>query len=127
MYACTCYQVGPTEYDLVLRTDKGGGSVQWYYFMVRNMKSNLPYVFNIVNFVKNNSLYNDGLRPLIYSDKEARGKHFPMSHTYLNTSVHKSTHIYPHTHIRTHIHAYRQRQSYMHTNIHTYRHTNMHT
>jgi hypothetical protein len=67
-------KVGPTEYDLYLRPDKGCGHVQWYYFMVRNMKPGVPYVFNIVNFVKNKSLYNAGLRPLIYSEKEARGR-----------------------------------------------------
>jgi hypothetical protein len=67
-------KVGPTEYDLYLRPDKGTGCVQWYYFMVRNMKVRVPYVFNIVNFVKKKSLYNSGLRPLMYSDKEARSK-----------------------------------------------------
>ena len=67
-------KVGPSEYDLYLRPDKNSGHVQWYYFMVRNMKHGVPYVFNIVNFVKNKSLYNAGLRPLIYSDKEARGR-----------------------------------------------------
>ena len=67
-------KVGPTEYDLYLRTDKNSGHVQWYYFMVRNMKHGVPYVFNIVNFVKNRSLYNAGLRPLMYSEKEARSR-----------------------------------------------------
>ena len=67
-------KVGPSEYDLYLRPDKGCGHVQWHYFMVRNMKHGVPYVFNIVNFVKNKSLYNAGLRPLTYSEKEARGK-----------------------------------------------------
>jgi hypothetical protein len=67
-------KVGSTEYDLYLRPDKGCGHVQWYYFMVRNMKPGVPYIFNIVNFVKNKSLYNAGLRPLIYSEKEARGR-----------------------------------------------------
>lgn len=66
-------KVGPTEYELNLRPDKGG-HVQWYYFMVRNMKHGVPYVFNIVNFVKNKSLYNSGLRPLMYSEKDARTK-----------------------------------------------------
>lgn len=68
-------KVGQTEYDLYLRPDKGCGYVQWYYFMVRNMKPGVPYVFNIVNFVKDKSLYNAGLRPLIYSEQEARGRH----------------------------------------------------
>ena len=70
-------RVGPNEYDLFLRPDKSINStanVQWYYFMVRNMRNGVPYVFNIVNFVKPKSLYNAGLRPLLYSEKEARGR-----------------------------------------------------
>jgi len=39
------------------------------------MKNGVPYVFNIANLVKNKSLYNSGLRPLMYSDKDARTKH----------------------------------------------------
>jgi hypothetical protein len=67
-------KIGAAEYDLYLRPDKGSGQVQWYYFMVRNMKNGVPYTFNIMNLVKNKSLYNSGLQPLLYSDKEARNR-----------------------------------------------------
>ena len=63
-------QVGFYEYDLYLRPDKSG-HVQWYYFMVSNVRRGVTYVFNIANFVKSKSLYNNGLRPLLYSSMDA--------------------------------------------------------
>ncbi|EKX38029.1 hypothetical protein GUITHDRAFT_89476 [Guillardia theta CCMP2712] len=67
-------KVGTREYDLILRPDKDSGHVQWYYFMVANVRKNVSYVINIVNFVKNKSLYNQGLKPLLYSTKDADRK-----------------------------------------------------
>ena len=66
-------QVGFFEYDLHLRPDQSG-HVQWYYFMVSNMRRGETYIFNIVNFVKSKSLYNNGLRPLLYSSIDASKK-----------------------------------------------------
>ncbi len=50
-------QVGFYEYDLLLRPDESG-HVQWYYFMVSNVKRGVTHIFNIVNFVKPKILSN---------------------------------------------------------------------
>lgn len=61
------------EYDLYLRNDYNSqGFGQWYYFKVSNTKANTIYTFNIVNHFKPDSLYNNGLRPLVYSTKKAK-------------------------------------------------------
>jgi cytosolic carboxypeptidase protein 2/3 len=45
---------------------------QWYYFQVRNAKPNVQYRFTICNLLKPDSLYNRGMRPLLYSESDAR-------------------------------------------------------
>ena len=65
-------KISDTEYDLYLKNDYGtNGFTQWYYFRVTNTRKDITYRFNIVNFMKNDSAYNQGMRPLIYSTKEA--------------------------------------------------------
>ncbi|KAL3266619.1 hypothetical protein HHI36_010783 [Cryptolaemus montrouzieri] len=46
--------------------------MQWFYFRVTNMKKNFLYRFSIVNFTKDGSLYNSGLRPLMYSERDSQ-------------------------------------------------------
>ena len=61
------------EYDLILKPDYNTrGYTQWYYFRVSNTKAGKQYKFNIINLMKPDSLYNHGMRPLVYSDTEAR-------------------------------------------------------
>lgn len=61
------------EYDLYLRPDyEGSESNQWFYFRVWHMIPNKVYKFNIVNMSKRHSLFAKGLRPLLYSEKDAR-------------------------------------------------------
>ncbi|CAB4057471.1 AGBL2_3 [Lepeophtheirus salmonis] len=48
---------------------------QWFYFQIKNMKSDLTYRFSIVNFSKPDSLYNYGMKPILYSNIEAE-KHY---------------------------------------------------
>lgn len=63
------------EYDLILNPDfNTRGHTQWYYFSVRNTRKDVRYRFNIINLVKGDSLYNYGMRPLVYSDKLAAEK-----------------------------------------------------
>jgi len=65
-------KISDTEYDLYLKNDYGtNGYTQWYYFRVMNTKKDTTYRFNLVNFMKPDSNYNHGMRPLIYSVKEA--------------------------------------------------------
>lgn len=51
---------------------------QWYFFSVANTRKNIPYKFNLINLMKQDSLYNQGLKPLFYSLKryEYEGKTF---------------------------------------------------
>lgn len=43
------------------------GNNQWFYFSVRNMFVGVDYTFNVVNFTKNDSLFNYGMLPVAYS------------------------------------------------------------
>ena len=54
-------QVREREYDLILNTDTNSRTfTQWFYFEISNMRANLEYRFNIVNFEKPNSQFNFG-------------------------------------------------------------------
>ncbi|GCB84813.1 hypothetical protein scyTo_0025406, partial [Scyliorhinus torazame] len=64
---------GSYEYELTLRTDLYTDKhTQWYYFRVQNTRPGVTYRFTIVNLMKSNSLYNQGLKPLLYSEREAQ-------------------------------------------------------
>ncbi|XP_073965826.1 nna1 carboxypeptidase isoform X2 [Choristoneura fumiferana] len=59
-------------YELHLRTDLyTNRHMQWFYFKVTNTKKQTTYRFSIVNLSKAESLYNEGMRPLLYSTKDA--------------------------------------------------------
>ena len=47
----------------------------YFLFQVQNMRSDLTYRFSIVNFSKPDSLYNYGMKPVLYSQIEAE-RHF---------------------------------------------------
>ena len=69
-------QIFDYEYDLVLRWDYNTkGNMQWYYFSISNTRKGQKYIFNIINMVKPNSLYNFGMKPCLYSEKSAKNKH----------------------------------------------------
>lgn len=60
---------------MYLKNDYGtNGYTQWYYFRVKNTKKDQTYRFNIVNLMKPDSNYNQGMKPLIYSVKDAESK-----------------------------------------------------
>jgi hypothetical protein len=62
------------EYDLVLSNDVNSlGGTQWFYFSVEGMQQNIDYIFNIVNFTKSDSLFNYGMKPVIYSNSQNCG------------------------------------------------------
>ncbi|XP_075156266.1 nna1 carboxypeptidase isoform X2 [Haematobia irritans] len=68
-------QITPAYYELYLRPDLyTSRSRQWFYFRVRKTKRNMLYRFSIVNLIKSDSLYNDGMRPLMYSTHNAKTK-----------------------------------------------------
>lgn len=64
-------QVGDYEYDIYLNPDYQTGTfTQWYFFRIENTRKGRKYTFNIKNYQKSDSLYNQGMLPLIYSRKE---------------------------------------------------------
>mmetsp|Transcript_13479 Transcript_13479/g.11544 ORF Transcript_13479/g.11544 Transcript_13479/m.11544 type:complete len:495 (+) Transcript_13479:437-1921(+) len=68
-------QIYENEYNLILKPDYfTRGHTQWYYFSVANTRKDKEYRFNIINMMKPDSLYNCGMKPLIYSDAHARYK-----------------------------------------------------
>jgi len=61
------------EYDLILKPDYNTrGYTQWYYFRIGNTRAGKTYRFNIINMMKPDSLYNHGMRPVAYSEIEAK-------------------------------------------------------
>mmetsp|Transcript_9856 Transcript_9856/g.19518 ORF Transcript_9856/g.19518 Transcript_9856/m.19518 type:complete len:901 (+) Transcript_9856:277-2979(+) len=64
-------RVSEDEYNLTLEYDfHTRGHTQWYYFSVKPYKAPHAVRFNICNLVKFDSLYNDGLKPCVYSLKK---------------------------------------------------------
>ncbi|XP_056382539.1 cytosolic carboxypeptidase 2 isoform X3 [Hyla sarda] len=64
--------IGAHEYELTLRTDLYTSKhTQWFYFQVKNTRRGIPYRFTITNLMKRSSLYNTGLKPLMYSEHDA--------------------------------------------------------
>ena len=65
--------VDDNEYDLLMQSDHNSpGYSQWYYFKISNTRANTRYTFNLSNFYKPESLYNCGMKPLMYSTKKAK-------------------------------------------------------
>ncbi len=60
-----------TEYNLILQNDiNSKGHTQWFYFRVQNTKKGAKVKFNFLNFIKPKSLYNEGMKVLIHSEKK---------------------------------------------------------
>ena len=65
-------QVDKSEYELVLKPDYNTKNfTQWFYFKISNTRKYREYTFHIINFVKPDSQFNNGMMPLFYSKKEA--------------------------------------------------------
>jgi len=67
--------VGPYEYDLILQPDiNTRGHTQWFFFSVANTQAGKLYRFNIINLLKEDSLYNLGMLPLMHSEQQMADK-----------------------------------------------------
>jgi hypothetical protein len=81
-------QIGPAEYDLFVRPDlhSAVGHNQWFYFAVANTHTKVQkknkednpdasclsrVKFNVINMLKNDSLFNFGMRPVMYSSQDS--------------------------------------------------------
>ncbi|NXD87933.1 CBPC2 carboxypeptidase, partial [Halcyon senegalensis] len=68
-------KVGPYEYVLTLRPDLYTAKhTQWFYFRVQNTRRAPVYRFTIANLAKPKSLFSQGLRPLLYSQRDAQSR-----------------------------------------------------
>ena len=66
------FRVGLIEYNLYLSPDsKTEKMQQWYYFRLQNVRKGVMYKFNINNLANAAGQYKHGLKPLIYSVKQA--------------------------------------------------------
>ncbi|XP_068947741.1 cytosolic carboxypeptidase 2 [Petaurus breviceps papuanus] len=66
-------RVDTYNYELTLRTDLYTNKhTQWFYFRVQNTRKEITYRFTIVNLLKPKSLYTIGMKPLLYSEVDAR-------------------------------------------------------
>lgn len=64
------HKVSDNEYDLILQNDiNSKGHTQWFFFRVANVKKGLKVKFNMLNMIKAKSLYNEGMKVLMYSEK----------------------------------------------------------
>ena len=64
--------MAPFAYDLVLACDSNThGHTQWFLYRVRNMRPEIAYQINIINMTKPDSLFCSGMRPLLYSERDA--------------------------------------------------------
>lgn len=63
--------VTPQEYDLYMRVDSNTyGHHQWFFFKIKALKKLGKVKFNIVNFTKKRSLYENGMRVCICNQGE---------------------------------------------------------
>ena len=59
------------EYDHLKRSDTNSrGQNQWFYFKIKN-KTPGTFKFNVLNFTKHGSLYQQGMKIAIFSKKKA--------------------------------------------------------
>ncbi|KAL4494540.1 hypothetical protein ABPG72_004442 [Tetrahymena utriculariae] len=65
-------KISDEEYDLLLQNDiNTHGHTQWFFFKVKNTFSGSRIKFNILNFCKSDSLFNQGMKVLVYSKIQA--------------------------------------------------------
>ncbi|CAD8070138.1 unnamed protein product [Paramecium sonneborni] len=68
-------QICDYEYNLILKPDYYTTmNTQWFYFSLSNTRKDVEYRFNIINMMKPDSLYNSGMKPLMYSEQGAKQK-----------------------------------------------------
>ena len=61
-------KVSDTEYNLLLQNDiNTQGHTQWFFFRVENTFKGDSIRFNILNLCKSDSLYNHGMKVLVFS------------------------------------------------------------
>ncbi|XP_067931708.1 cytosolic carboxypeptidase 2-like [Watersipora subatra] len=88
-------QTGPFTYELWLRNDLYTSKhTQWFYFQIKNTRKGQKYRFTICNFMKSSSLYNDGMKPCYYSEKDERSMGLGWRRKGEDISYYKSNYTY---------------------------------
>ncbi len=65
--------VSPTEYELYLSSDTNAANrTQWFYFLVSNTKKDVAVRFTLMNQTKAPYFFNEGMKPLVFSEKDNR-------------------------------------------------------
>jgi hypothetical protein len=65
-------KVSDQEYDCLMQNDiNSRGHTQWFYFRVKNTRAGLPVKFNILNYYKEDSMFNYGMKITVYSEKKS--------------------------------------------------------
>ncbi len=65
-------KVTDNEYNLLLQNDVNtSGHTQWFFYRVQNTKKFSQVRFNILNLSKPDSLFNEGMKVLVYSEKHS--------------------------------------------------------
>uniref|UniRef100_A0A914NI39 Peptidase M14 domain-containing protein n=1 Tax=Meloidogyne incognita TaxID=6306 RepID=A0A914NI39_MELIC len=67
-------QVSTNKYELIISPDINQQTLhfQWFYFEVTNMRAGIPYIFEIINCLKNISMFSKGMQPVLFSLIEAK-------------------------------------------------------
>ena len=66
-------KLSDNEYNLILSNDiNTNGHTQWFFFRVTNTKKDHWARFNIINLSKPDSLFNYGMKVLVFSEAEAQ-------------------------------------------------------
>jgi murein tripeptide amidase MpaA len=68
-------KVNDQDYYLALQNDVNtGGNTQWFFFRISNTCAKTSIRFSMLNLCKPDSLYNEGMKVLVYSEKHAQNK-----------------------------------------------------
>jgi cytosolic carboxypeptidase protein 2/3 len=69
-------KVSDYEYNLVLTHDVNtAGNTQWFFYRVGNTTEGMKVKFNIINLGKGDSLFNMGMKVLVYSEIDEKQHH----------------------------------------------------
>lgn len=68
-------KVSDTDYHLLLQNDVNtSGHTQWFFFRVQNTMKGAQVRFNMLNLSKPDSLFNEGMKVLVQSEKQSEEK-----------------------------------------------------
>ena len=67
-------RIAENHYELIISPDinQRNAHYQWFYFEVSNNKAGIPYTFEIINCLKNTSMFSHGMQPVLFSVTEAQ-------------------------------------------------------